>query len=64
MKRIVYTLILFVLLSVSVQPVQAGWGDFFDENGNLKPGVVDLGQQKSTGGLDAGRSRLGAGLAL
>ena len=46
MKRIVYTLILFVLLSVSVQPVQAGWGDFFDENGNLKPGVVDLGQQK------------------
>jgi hypothetical protein len=46
MKRAIYTLILFVFLTVSVQPVQAGWGDFFDENGNLKPGVVDLGQQK------------------
>ncbi len=46
MKRIIYLLILFVLLSVSVQPAHADWGDFFDENGNLKPGVVDLGQQR------------------
>lgn len=46
MKRVVYAVLLFVLLAVSVQPARADWGDFFDENGNLKPGVVDLGEQK------------------
>ncbi|GIV67115.1 MAG: hypothetical protein KatS3mg047_1508 [Bellilinea sp.] len=46
MKRVMYAVLLFVLLAVSVQPARADWGDFFDENGNLKPGVVDLGEQK------------------
>lgn len=46
MKRAIFVLLLFALLLGSVQPAQAGWGDFFDEDGNLKPGVVDLGEQK------------------
>jgi len=38
--------LLFVLLAVQVMPATADWGDFFDEDGKLKPGVVDLGEQK------------------
>lgn len=46
MKQLGLAIVLLALLAAIVQPVQAGWGDFFDENGNLKPGVVDLGVQK------------------
>ncbi|GAP12222.1 hypothetical protein BECAL_03426 [Bellilinea caldifistulae] len=46
MKRVMYAVLLFVLLAVNIQPARADWGDFFDENGNLKAGVVDLGEQK------------------
>lgn len=47
MRKALFVLILVVVLCVGlVKPTQAGWGDFFDENGNLKPGVVDLGVQK------------------
>jgi len=46
MKRVMNAVLLFVLLAVNIQSARADWGDFFDENGNLKPGVVDLGEQK------------------
>lgn len=38
--------VLLLLLLGQTAPVFADWGDFFDENGELKPGVVDLGEQK------------------
>lgn len=46
MKRVIPTVILLIFLSVSLQPVQAGWGDFFDEDGNVLPGVLDFGEQR------------------
>lgn len=47
MRKALFVLILVVVLCVGlVKPAQADWGDFFDENGNLRPGVVDLGVQK------------------
>lgn len=47
MRKARLALILVLTLAVAlVKPAQAGWGDFFDENGNLRPGVVDLGVQK------------------
>jgi len=47
MKERVWILVLLcVLLAASVRPVSAGWGDFFDQNGNIQPGVIDLGEQR------------------
>ncbi len=47
MRKALLAMILVLTLAVAlVKPAQAGWGDFFDENGNLRPGVVDLGVQK------------------
>ncbi len=47
MRKALIALILVAVAVISTtRPALAGWGDFFDENGNLRPGVVDLGVQK------------------
>lgn len=47
MRRYLLSLVLtLVLIASAVRPAAAGWGDFFDENGNPRPGVIDLGIQR------------------
>ncbi len=47
MKKTAISLFLTLILLLSqISPVYAGWEDFFDRDGNIKPDVIDLGKQQ------------------
>ncbi|GAP06165.1 hypothetical protein ATHL_01011 [Anaerolinea thermolimosa] len=47
MKKTALTLLLlFALLVAGTRAAMAGWESFFDQDGNLLPEVIDLGEQK------------------